>query len=309
MTQTVHPAGAPPARGEHRPPHARVVTGLAAVICVLAAVAASAGILARARPTGFLTARGEAVELFGDGIYRFDSLLAGAGNRGTDWITLLVVIPVLVAAVLGYRTASLRWGLIITGLFGSLLYVYATMAVGTALNSFFLVYVVLFAACLWALVLTMRDVDLPAIELRIDRLPRRGPAALMITSGVATALIWVAPVLQAQLSGGTPAGLGVYATSVTTALDMAVITPAACIAGLLILRGSAFGYLLAFPLLVLEALLAPMIIAQTISQRSAGVTLTAAEIAGPVSGFLLLSLVAIWMVVRLLGALGPTHHE
>ena len=155
----------------------------------------------------------------------------------------------------------------------------------------------------------MRDVDLPAIELRIDRLPRRGPAALMITSGVATALIWVAPVLQAQLSGGTPAGLGVYATSVTTALDMAVITPAACIAGLLILRGSAFGYLLAFPLLVLEALLAPMIIAQTISQRSAGVTLTAAEIAGPVSGFLLLSLVAIWMVVRLLGALGPTHHE
>ena len=79
--------------------------------------------------------------------------MAGAGNRGTDWITLLVVIPVLVAAVLGYRTASLRWGLIITGLFGSLLYVYATMAVGTALNSFFFVYVVLFAACLWALVL------------------------------------------------------------------------------------------------------------------------------------------------------------
>jgi hypothetical protein len=181
------------------------------------------------------------------------------------------------------------------------------MAVGTAFNSFFLVYVVLFAAGLWALVLSMRDVDLPAIEQRIDRLPRRGPAALMITSGVATALIWVAPVLQAQRAGGTPAGLGVYATSVTTALDMAVITPAAVVAGLLILRRSTFGYLLAFPLLVLEALLAPMIIAQTISQRSAGVTLTAAEIAGPVGGFLLLSLVAIWMVVRLLRALGPGH--
>ena len=76
------------------------------------------------------------------------------------------------------------------------------------------------------------------------------------------------------------------------------------VAGLLILRGSAFGYLLAFPLLVLEALLAPMIIAQTISQLSAGVSLTAAEVAGPVGGFLLLSLVAIWMVFLLLRGLG-----
>lgn len=309
MTQTIHPAGAPPARGEHRPPHARVVTGLAAVIGVLAAVAAAAGVTARTRPTGFVTPRGDEVLLFGDGIYRYDSLLAGAGNRGTDWIVLLVVIPVLVVAARGYRTGSLRGGLLVTGIFGSLLYVYATMAVGTAFNPFFLVYVALFASSLWAMVLSMRDVDLPAIERRIDQLPRRGPATLMITSGVATALIWVAPVLQAQQAGGTPAGLGVYATSVTTALDTAVITPAAVIAGLLILRGSAFGYLLAFPLLVLEALLAPMIIAQTISQRSAGVSLTAAEVAGPVGGFLLLSLVAIWMVFLLLRTLGRAPHE
>ena len=183
-----------------------MVTGLAVVIGVLAAVAAGAGVMARALPAVFVTPRGDEVELFGDGLYRYDSLFAGAGNRGTDWITLLVLIPALIAAVLGYRTGSLRWGLLLTGVFGSVLYVYATMAVGAAFNPLFVVYVALFAAGLWALVLSMRDVDLQAIGRRIDRLPRRGPAALMIISGVVTALIWLAPVLQAQLSGGIPQG-------------------------------------------------------------------------------------------------------
>jgi len=57
---------------------------------------------------------------------------------------------------------------------------------------------------------------------------------------------------------------------------------------------------MAVPLLILLALLAPLIAAQTISQLSAGVVLTPGQIVGPVSGFVVLALAAIAVVWSLL---------
>jgi hypothetical protein len=55
------------------------------------------------------------------------------------------------------------------------------------------------------------------------------------------------------------------------------------------------------PLLILLALLAPVISVQTISQLSAGVSLTRAEIVGPVSGLVVLAVAAVmtlWSMLR-----------
>ena len=88
-----------------------------------------------------------------------------------------------------------------------------------------------------------------------------------------------------------------YTTVVTIAIDAAVITPAAIVAGILILRRSAVGYLMAFPLVILESMLAPMIAAQTISQVLAGVSFQPGELVGPVVGFVMLAAAAIWVLV------------
>ncbi|WP_395728447.1 hypothetical protein [Nakamurella sp.] len=40
----------------------------------------------------------------------------------------------------------------------------------------------------------------------VPRLPRHGPAVLRTASAVVTTVIWIGPVLAAQLSGATPAG-------------------------------------------------------------------------------------------------------
>lgn len=279
-----------------------VVVGLAGVIGVLACVASVIGLLAQPQPVTVLTVRAGTAELFGAGVYRYDSLFSGAGNRGTDAVTLLVAVPLLVVAVLGYRRGSLRWQLTLTGVLAWFLYVYATMAVGAAFNPLFLVYVSLFSASLWTFVIAVRTMDVDALAGQVERLPRRVPATLMLASGAATALIWLVPVLAAQITGATPARLDSYTTLVTTAIDAAVITPAAFAAGVLILRRSASGYLLAVPLLVLEAMLAPMIGAQTISQLSAGVALAPGEVIGPLAGFMLLAITAIWVLVITLRA-------
>ena len=115
------------------------------------------------------------------------------------------------------------------------------MAVGAAFNQLFLVYVAPFSASLWAFMIAIRDIDITRLARELSRLPRRGPAVLMLASGAATAAIWLGPILAAQLVGDQPPRLDGYTTAVTTAIDVAVIAPAAFAASLLILRRSPSG--------------------------------------------------------------------
>jgi hypothetical protein len=146
-----------------------------------------------------------------------------------------------------------------------------------AYNEMFLAYVALFAASLYAFVLAFASVDLEALAVRFSpRMPRRSPGIFMLVSGVVVFAIWLMAPVTSLMTGKPPDRLDIYTTLFTlaNALDMAVIAPASILAGLLILRQTALGYLIALALLVLEAMLAPMIAAQMVSQLSAGVELT-----------------------------------
>jgi len=93
-----------------------------------------------------------------------------------------------------------------------------------------------------------------------------------------------------------------YTTPVTYALDLAIITPATIVCGILILQGAATGYLVSMPLFTIIILLAPQIVLSMLFQRSAGVPFTTGEMIGPIAGFVLLGLIAIWLLVSLLRA-------
>ena len=279
----------------------RPVLALAAVTGVTAGAASLLGLFGWAHPVSFTTVRGEVVDLFGDGLYQYDSVFSGAGNRGTDVITLLIALPLLALSVLGCRRGSLRWQLVVTGALVYFLYVSTSVAVGAAFNPAFLIYVVAFGASLWGFILSIGSVDRTRLTSVLSELPRRAPAVLMIVSGVVTAVIWAGPVLVAQFAGTAPPRMDGYTTLVTVAIDCAVIAPAAIASGVLIWRRRSWGYLMAVPLLILLALMAPLIAAQTVSQLSAGAVLTAGQIVGPVGGFVVLALAAVvvlWSLLR-----------
>jgi hypothetical protein len=278
--------------------------GLVALIAVLGFAAALAG-LAWQGGDGVHTVttyRGQAGEIYGQGIYRDSSLFAGSGARGTDVVTLLVGLPLLALGTLLHRRGLLRGTLLLAGALTWFLYVYGSLALGAvAYSDLFLLHVALFAASLWGLVLVLTAVDRAGLAARLQPgVPRRGLGIFLVASGVVTAAIWLIEPVAAVIAGDLPGSLGVSTTLHTTALDLAVIVPATCLAGAFVLRGQAVGYLVAAPLLVLEAMLAPMIVAQTLFQLDAGVDFTTAEIVGPIGGFTILAAVASWMLVRLL---------
>ena len=137
----------------------RAAVRLSWVIALLAVVAAGVGLFWQGGdgPFFFSTHRGQTVEISGRGLYRHDPTFAGAGARGTDAVTLVLGVPLLLATTQLYRHGSLRSGLLLMVALSWVLYVYASTALGTvAYNDLFLVYVVLFSASLFALMVVFR---------------------------------------------------------------------------------------------------------------------------------------------------------
>jgi hypothetical protein len=157
---------------------------------VVVGLAAGVGLFWRSGPGSFTatSVRGETAQLYGRGLYHFDTLFPAGGAQGTDAVVLLLALPPLAASTRRYRRAAARWRLAHTGLLAFFLYVYASLALGTvAFNRIFPVYVALLSASLFALVLSGRSVRLDPLP---GGLPRRGLAGLLYASGGITLLVW-----------------------------------------------------------------------------------------------------------------------
>jgi hypothetical protein len=175
------------------------------------------------------------------------------------------------------------------------------MALGAAYNRLFIVYIALFSVSLFAFIQAFSSVDLTTIQSQIPSgLPTRGLAIFMVIAGIVTVFAWGSPLVSAFLKDLPPERLDSYTTMVTYALDLAIITPASVLCAVLVFRGNPSGYVIATSLLALIIMLTPQIVLSTVFQRSAGVPLTPGEMIGPVSGFVLLGIVAAWYLVAIL---------
>jgi hypothetical protein len=281
----------------------KAVVWLCFLICLLALIAAAAGLFWQDQggSFSFKTLRGTSVQIYGRGLYRNDTLFAAAGYKGQDAVTLFLGVPFLALCALFYRRGSLKAGLLLTGILAYFLYIYVSMAVGAAYNGLFLLYVVLFSASLFALLLAFASIDLRTLPSQaLARLPRRGPALFMFAGGAVTLVVWLGPLIGSLARGEPPELLDSYTTTVTHALDLAVITPAAILSGALILQRVSLGYKVAFPLLGIIVMLMPVIAAGTVNQLVSGISFSGGEIAGPIAGFAVLGLLAVWVMVAVL---------
>lgn len=279
-----------------------IVTALAALVAALTVAATLGGILSQepGDPVPFTTVRGEQVDLFGHGLYRYDSLFSGANFRAQDLVVLAVAVPALGSAALLAHRGSRPGRLLLAAAFGALAYVYASMAFMAAFNPFFLAYVAILSGSLFGLALTVRAIEETDREaLRAAAMPWRAASLFMLAGGAVTLVVWLVPLLSAQLAGNPPDHLDHTTTMVTDALDLAVITPGAVACGLLLWRRRPLGIALAMPLLGTIVLLLPLIVGGTISQVAAGIEYTPAEVVGPIAGFGLLGVAGTGLLVAI----------
>ncbi len=271
---------------------------LLAVIFVLALVAAGAGVFyqTEGQPYAYTNHRGETVILNGQGLYYYDTVSMAAQQQANDAVMLGLGLPLLaVSGWLAFR-GSLRGHLLLAGTLAFILYTYLSMAFLTAYNALFLVYVALFSLSLIAFILVMLAFDLERLpEQFSERLPRRGIAGVLFASSAFLLLAWLGRIVPPLLQGTDPA-LENTTTLVIQALDLGLIVPLGLIGGWLLLRRSAWGYLLAsvasMKLLTMGAAVSTM----GVNMARHGVAVSAVELGVFPALTLVNAVLAVWLL-------------
>lgn len=94
-----------------------LVIWLSSLIIVLALIATSLGLFWQdgGNLFSFTTLRGDTVLIAGRGLYRYDTTLMAAGFKAGDAVTLILVIPSSIFALLSYQRGSVRGGMLLAG--------------------------------------------------------------------------------------------------------------------------------------------------------------------------------------------------
>jgi hypothetical protein len=277
------------------------LTLLVPLIAILAVFMATMGLFASnvGDPFTFTNVHGQTVEMFGRGLYKNDSLLAGAGFRGTDAVTLLVAIPILLITYFSSLRGSQNGRILLIGSLFFFLYNSASMTFSAAFNPMFLVYTALFSVSLFATITALVAFDIQSLVIRIQKgFPHRGLAIFTFIAGLGTLFIWLSELVGPLINGTVPTTIGPYTTMFTHGFDSAVITPAAILTGVLLLQRKPLGYLLIVPILTLCAQIGVVIIGQTISQASEGLIFPIGVYIGMVGSWVLMGGFAIGLVVK-----------
>ena len=197
------------------------------------------------QPYPITSYRGEKVMINGHGLYYFDTVSSAAQMQANDLITLVVGLPLLIVATwLAFR-GSLRGRLLLTGTLGFFLYTYISMSMLAAYNSLFLIYVALFGLSLYAFILSMLSFDLADLPRHFSpNLPHGWIAGVLFAMGGFLFLAWMGRIIPPLLQNTTPA-LENTTTLVIQVMDLVLIMPLAILSGILLLRRTAWGYLLA----------------------------------------------------------------
>lgn len=270
------------------------------LIFVLAAFAAGAGLFYQTPGSPYTTTsfRGEQITINGRGLYFYDTVSSAAQMQANDLIALLLGLPLLAVSFwLARKTAdprrSLQGGLLLAGTIGFFLYTYMSMCFNTAFNALFLVYVVLFSLSLYGFILALLSIDLRSLPARFtSRLPRGWIAGLLIAAGVFLLLAWTGRVSGALLN--PPAALENGTSMVIQAMDLGLIVPLAFLAGILLLRRNAWGYLLSSVAVLKMLTMGTAVSAMGINMLLAGV---------PDSPFILIPFITLTLVNFVLAVL------
>ena len=274
---------------------------LVPLIAVIAIVMTVTGIFSQggSGPRPFTTVYGNSVELYGQGVYSHDSAFVATLMEGTDISTLFIAVPLLLAGYFYYRRGSLRGSLFMTAMLTYFLYVGVTYTFSVIFNTLFLFYVALFSAGLFATIIAFTTFDVSALVSKLTpSTPRKSMAIFLIFAGLSTLMLWLSEVIGPIMTGTAPVNLGPYTTMFTHGFDSAVITPAAVLAGIFLLRKQQQGYLLAPSLLVLCTLMGVAVLSQTITQYFNGIILPIGVYIGMVGSWVIMGAFAVGLAIR-----------
>lgn len=272
------------------------------VICIafFASVAASFGIFSDSG-TGsydYMSIRGKSIPIYGRGLYHDMSADVAIQGIAQDYITLFLGIPLLLAALSRALKGSVRARFILAGILNYFLVTYLFYLEIAMYNWMFLVYVILTGASFFSLALVLLSFDIENLKnLFSPGTPVRFTGGFLIFNAVAIAMLWLSVVVPPLIDGTIiPDSVEHYTTLTVQGLDLALFLPLCFISGLLLIRRTNFGYLMATVTLGFLSLLMTALVAKLVAMASSGVSVIPAIFIIPV--ILLLAITSLVIMIR-----------
>ena len=241
---------------------------LALVIVVLMVVTSVAGMMSInfSHSYEFVNQYGHTVQMYGYGIYAFDTYFQAPISIGTDICILFVAVPMIIFAYINYRKrGDMISELKLISIYAGAVYYAASIAFGLTYNRLFLVYVALFSCSLFGMFRHICN-----MKWNQSSTATKGLNVFLMLSGIALIVAWLPDVIPSAVNGGTLSLIGVYTTNITYVLDMGIISPICFVTLYLLKKKNPMGTLLLAILLKLCMVVGIMMFPQTIFQVMSG---------------------------------------
>lgn len=278
----------------------KTLTLLAIFTVILAAMAASAGILSSEGPGNFIyeSIRGLQVEIYGQGIYRHMSADVAIQGIAQDYVTLFLAAPLLILFVWHYRQNNRRARFLLAGTFG---YFFVTYLFYTAMgmyNAFFLVYVALAGLSLFGLLNTLLPIEIEKLPgLFSNHPPTKLTGGFLMFNASMIALMWLGVVVPPLLDGSLyPEQLQHYTTLIVQGFDLGLLLPLAFVSGWLLFKKHPMGYLAGSTYIVFLSFIMTALTAKIIAMALHEVNVMPAIIIIPL--FNVVAIVCAWGMIR-----------
>lgn len=261
-----------------------------AIFCFLTGVLTSTP----SESVSFTSIHGETIELYGKGLYRYDSKSVAIQGIAQDIVTVCIVIPFLLFA---YKVKdTIKGKLLLTGIFGYLLYTYMSYVFLWQYNPLFIAYVLLMSLSLTGFILSILSLSSSTLSDSISsKMPKRFLGIFQIVIGLLIGLMWIGRIYPTWF-GKVPFGLEHYSTLVIQAMDLGFLVPLSILSGILMLKEAPVSPLLSSIVFIKGTSLAMALGAMMIGQYIANIPMSSIEVI-IFSCIILILMISTWIFI------------
>lgn len=274
---------------------------LSIIIGVGITIAAIIGIFYSNGGVGFTTvnAYGDAIELYGDGIYAFNSVLSVSTRLGSDATGIIIAIILIAFTLLKRR--PLYAEVIRTSALIYLTYHSIFLVFGISMNILYFLYVICFGISLFVTIATVQNL-LKSIEVptALKKKNLTGTGVFLIIVGIIIALLWISSIIPLMLNNTYGSSLGIQTTEITYGIDLSITCPLFIMCGIWILRKKDIGFKVAPLLLNMLVGVAILVIIQRAFCIKMGIAIPVEALIGFIISFVIMGIISLYLVIKLL---------
>lgn len=251
--------------------------------------------------TTMISTFGEEINLYGKGVYGHNSFSMAIQAISQDIVTLILILPCMIASLCFVRKGKAIAEYILTGLIGYMLYTYMSYSFLMFYNILFLFYVVLMALSFYGFILSIQILSQHySVEKLQENLKTKGIRIFLNITGIFIAMMWLGRIFPTIVSDTLPVGLDNYSTLVIQALDLGVIVPACFVISHLLKIKNRLGFILGPVIIIKGVALVIAVLTMAFCMMAFGIEVAPVEYVV----FGIICVLAIYYMVRILKQIG-----